>query len=267
MFLIITIDDEVKTMEKTPIWLYTERTYSFFDIPAVGYALNIHPISFGFVGQERKPEVALFLRDDKQKEDLETIIKQEAQRTVMNTIINGVGDNSKFYPPSAAVLLGICTRGYVCMWHIALFTLIGLPFFAMPRYLQKKSVDKMGDWIKDAHIYKMRCKPMVEYVRQEYVEDKINDYNLLKKEMGLIAQVKAIVKEPKQIKEKRLELAKDFQKLYKISLETLFTVPYEDTYPIIISMQVYNFIQNAYQGKLLKQQKQVIFPRNYDCKH
>ncbi|MBI4440989.1 hypothetical protein HY639_02370 [Candidatus Woesearchaeota archaeon] len=241
--------------------------YSFVDVPGAGYAVTISPLTFGFVGQERKPDVALFLRDESRKADLEHILSTEASKPTWKVLLSGIGDNSRFYPPSAAILFGICSAPFVCPIHLALFAFVGVPFFAVPRYLQKKSVGKMTTWLADATVYEMNGRPLIDYVTKEGIDEKIQKYSEAKHQLGFIAQVKALVSEPEDLRRQRQELAKNFGELHALSIKTLFSVPANQKYPLIVAHKTYNFVRNAYEGRWFKQQEHVLFSPVTDCCH
>ncbi len=252
-----------------PLYDY-EKTYCFVDVPGVGYAVNISPFSFGIAGQERDPPVALFLREEKQRSELEKLIVKEANKSTWQTILHGIGDNSRYYHPGAAILLGVCSTPFMCPIHIALAFSVGLPLAGI-RYLQKKSTEKMTKWIANAPAYEARVQPMQEYLTKQGIEEKIQSYTRARTTLGFTGQLKALVNEPAELKQQRLELAHAFSTLYEISTNQVFTLRSDSFYAPRVSMDVYAFMRNVYEGKWLKHQKQVIFARPVEgcsqCEH
>lgn len=254
-------------MATPPLFFNYDKTYCFVDIPAVGYAMNVSPWLFGFAGQKKKPDTALFLRNETQRSELENIIAQEAGKTTWNAILHGIGDNSRFYHPSAALLFGVCSAPFFCPLHIAAIAFIGVPFFAVPRYLQKSSVNKMRNWISDAPVYEAKVEPLVEYIAKEGVEEKIRSYATEQSKLGFTGQLKAVFKQPPELKKARKELANDFDELYKRSVRLVFDSTSAYFYAPRVAMDVYDFMRNSYEGRWLKHQKQVIFARPISCGH
>lgn len=238
--------------------------YCFVEVPGIGYALNVHPLAFGFVGQQKNPFTALFLNNEKKKVDLENIIAQEAKKTMWQAVYDGVGGNSKYYPPSAGLLLAICSAGFVCPLHVAL-ALFAVPVLAVPRMLQKTSVDKMGEWIKNASVYEARIKPLEEYIGKESIKEKVTTYASAVKELGFTGQVKAIFREPAVIQKQRIELANDFDNLSKISLKEVFENQVDYRYPFIVAKEVYAFMRNVYEKRWMKRQNYVLFSKETAC--
>src|SRR3989338_1123889 len=216
------------------------QKYSFIEVPGIGYALDIDPLYFGFKGREDKPEVSIYLTKKENKHELEHIIKEESEKSTFNTIINGVGENSKFYPPSAAILLGVGSAPFMCPLHIFLAVFVGLPFFAMPRYLQKKSVEKMPNWLKNANWHESGLEKLQEYIKDQGIEEKIKNYSELKHELGFFQQIKTVFKEPENIKTKRLSLANDFEKVISLTDSIYNSAKEEQKYVINETKKVYN---------------------------
>ena len=241
------------------------KAYYFVDVPGVGYALTISPLTFGFIGREENPELGLFLGDRTKKSELEHIIAQEANKSMFQAILHGIGDNSKFYPPSVAFCIGAASVPFLCPLHIAFITLVGVPFFAVPRYLQKESVGKMKNWLKNAPVYDLNTQPMKDYIAQEGVEQKINAYVTRKKELGFWGQIKSVFKEPAEMQQARLDLAKDFSHLYNISSQALGSLSPQGQYPLLVVRDTYNFVRNAYERKWFKEQKHIVFTTPMSC--
>ena len=252
-------------MERPPLFFEPERNYCFVEIPLLGYALNVHPLKFGFVGQRKNPPTALFLSNETKRSELEDIIAQEAKKTTWQAVYNGVGGNSKYSPPSAGLLLAICSAGFLCPLHVAL-ALFAVPVFAIPRLLQKRSVNSMREWIKNAPVYEARVKPLNEYISKEGTEEKMAAYSTAINQLGFFGQLKAVFSEPPPIQKQRLQLANDFDNLYKISLNEVFENLNEYRYPLLVAKDVYAFMRNIYEKRWMKRQNYVLFSSlNREC--
>ncbi len=245
-------------MATPPPLFKPDEHYCFVEIPAVGYALNVHPFAFGWVGRARNPSTALFLSNEKKKEDLEALLQQEAKKTTWQAVYHGVGGNSKYYPPSAGLLLAICSAGFFCPLHVAL-AFLAVPVLALPRYLQKKSVESMTSWVKDAPVYEARVELLVTYSKKEGLDDKVTAYASAVNQLGFLGQVKSIVSEPETIRKQRTDIARDFEELYKLSLQEVFDNTPDYRYPFIVAKDVYAFMQRVYEKRWIKGQHHVIF--------
>lgn len=245
-------------MATPPPGFNPDKQFCFVEVPAVGYALNVHPRAFGFVGQQENPPTALFLSNETKRSELENIIAQEAKKTTWQAVYNGVGGNSKYYPPSAGLLLAICSAGFLCPLHVAL-ALFAVPVLAVPRMLQKASVDKMGAWVKKAPVYEARVKPLEDYIGKEGIEKKVAAYATAVNQLGFAGQLKSICSEPAAIQKQRTELAHDFDHLYKLSLHEVFENLADYRYPFMVTKDIYAFMRNVYEKRWMKKQNYVLF--------